>query len=74
MCLGALEGQKTVPDSLKLELQETLSCPVWLLGTEPESFKEQLVHLTTEPSLQISKTLLDLKQFGGASSLVHNYL
>jgi hypothetical protein len=32
---GAYEGQKRVLDALKLELQVALSCPMWVLGTEP---------------------------------------
>lgn len=31
---GALGDQKRVPDSLELELQVTVNCPSWVLGTD----------------------------------------
>lgn len=33
-CARARGGQKNVLDPLELELQATVSCPMWLLGTE----------------------------------------
>lgn len=34
MCVGACRGQIRVVDSLELELQEVMSCMLWVLGTE----------------------------------------
>lgn len=31
---GALADQKRAPDSLELELQVTVNCPSWVLGTD----------------------------------------
>lgn len=34
MSEGALGDQKRAPDSLELELQVTVNCPSWVLGTD----------------------------------------
>ena len=37
MNVGALEFQKSVFDPLELELQATVSCPMWVLQTKLKS-------------------------------------
>lgn len=46
---NACRGQKGAPASLELWLQVVVSCPMLMLGIEPESFRG-VMPLTTEPS------------------------
>lgn len=46
MCADAFGGQKVASDSMKWELQVVMSCPLWVLGTEPRTItqREDLKH------------------------------
>lgn len=52
MCVVAYGIQKTVLDILELELQEIVSHPIWVLGTELRSSERVAYALTTESFLQ----------------------
>jgi hypothetical protein len=45
-------GHKRMPDSLELELQGSVSCQIWVLGTKLPSLQKLSVLLNSEPSLQ----------------------
>ena len=55
VCVGACGGHRKVSESLELESELVVSCPVWILGTERGSFTRAewgQVLLATEPPLQ----------------------
>lgn len=55
MHVVACKSQERGSDPLELELQEPVSCLIWMLGTEFISSGRTQVFLITKPSLQPSK-------------------
>lgn len=47
-----LWSSEEVVDPLELDLQAVISPPVWMLGTEPESYARTVGVITTDPCLQ----------------------
>lgn len=48
----ARRGKKKTLDLTELKLQTSVSCPMWVLGTELRSPRRTAVLLTADPSLQ----------------------
>lgn len=55
-------GQKTMSDSLKLELQAVVSCPTLVLGAKLDPLGEQQALLTAESTFQPPIPVLNTPQ------------
>lgn len=53
MSAGTFRGQKRPSDALKLELRTVVSCLLWVLGTEPWSFANDLNHRSVFRALRV---------------------